>query len=469
MAYVHESAITTALSHLRESSYGVARASGDTFRRIISDTRNVATDALSFGNDGGYETGVDIPTEYWGENASTEFPITPKFNFQDIGYQLDLAMGGYSVSGPDGGLYTHVFTPQDSGIDRQLPSRTGMKDYGAGGLEVYPGMFAQGLSITFGQQGRISTSQTLMGNGDIEEDPAGYAMPAINTAPTREYGYASQASGISVSAAGVGTRQVETATAAGSATGNGTVNVTVTAAGLTGSPLLVPVTVTSGDTAAQWAAKVRTALRANSVIRSMFEVTGATTAIILTKWAKAADDATLNIAIAANGTGVTDAATSANTTPGVAGTSESLGCLLETATFNIETPLAHDGYLICSSYLDPTNPMSGQLRAAALFGARRFTLSFDAVDSGIASNLRTWRRNQTDLEVSIPIIGTEANDYSLRISHARARVIDSTRVSGVRGEFLGRRAEIELLGSAAGDGSIPLTITLVNNVASYAS
>lgn len=467
MAEIHDSAIKTALSHLRESSFGVTRANSDTFRRIISDTRNVATDSLSFGNDGGYETGVDIPTEYWGENASTEFPITPKLNFQDIGYQLDLAMGGYSVSGPDGGLYTHTFTPQDSDLSRDLPSRTGMKDYGSLGLELYPGMFSTAFSINFGRQGRISTNQTLMGNGDIEEDPSGYTIP--NNEQDREYAYASQASGIRISEAGVGTRQVETATAAGSATGDGTVNVTVTASGLTGSPILVPVAVLNGDTASDWAAKVRTALRANSVIRSMFEVTGSGTSIILTKWAKEANDGTLNIAIAANGTGVTDAASSANTTAGVAGNSEDLGCLIESATLNINTPLIDDGYLICSSYLDPANPMSGQLRAKAQFGIREFTLSFDAVDSTTSNNLRTWRRNQTDLEVEIPVIGSEANDFSLRIAHTRARVIDSTRTTGVRGGFIGKRAQIALLGAAAGDGSIPLTITLVNDVPSYAS
>lgn len=467
---IHNSAITTAWSRLRESSFGTARAFGDDWRRIISDSRQVASDPLSFGNDGGYETGVDLPTEYWGETASTEFPITPKFNFQDIGYQLDLALGGYSVSGPDGGLYTHTFSPQDSGVSRQLPSRTAMKDYGSIGLELYPGMFSTAFSMTFGKSGRISTSQTLMGNGDIEEDPASYVMPALTDGGTREYGYASQASGISIYEAGTGTRQVETATAAGTITLAGNISVTITAAGLSGSPLNILVAAAGTETPSQWAALVRTALRANSVVRSMFEVTGATTAIILTKWAREANDATLNIALD-NGTttGITPAPTSANTTGGVVGVSESLGCLIEEATLTINNPLADDGYRICSSYLDSANPMSGQLRAEALFGIREMTLSFNAREDGISNNLRTWRRDQTDLTVEIPIIGTEANDYSLRIAHARARVIDSTRIPNAGGDFIGKQAQIALLGAAAGDGSIPLTFTLVNNVASYAS
>jgi hypothetical protein len=124
-----------------------------------------------------------------------------------------------------------------------------------------------------------------------------------------------------------GTAQVETATAAGTASASGNVSVTVTGAGMTGSPLTISVPVVNGDTAAVWAAKVRTALSANATIASRYTVGGSTTAISLTR--KPFDifgvdyifpnDVTLNIAIA-NGSpspGITAAATSANTTAGV--------------------------------------------------------------------------------------------------------------------------------------------------------
>jgi hypothetical protein len=295
MAVQHNSSIRTAWSRLRETSYANARAAGADWRRIISATRAVVNDELSFGNDQGYETGVDIPTEYWGETANTSFGVDPKFNFQDIGYMLDMALGGYSVSGPDGGLYTHTFTPQDMSISRQMPSRTGLKSQIK--LLLLPGLVSTAFSIVFGKMGRISTSMNLVGNGDIDEDPASYAMPALTAGGTREYGYAAQVGGMSLSEAGVGTRQVETTTAAGTASTSANLNAIVTAAGLTGSPITVAVAITSGDTPAVWAGKVRTALRANSVINSFFEVTGATTAIILTARAKAANDATMNLQI----------------------------------------------------------------------------------------------------------------------------------------------------------------------------
>jgi hypothetical protein len=129
-----------------------------------------------------------------------------------------------------------------------------------------------------------------------------------------------------------GAQQVETATAAGTITGAGDAAVVVTATGMAGSPLTLNVPVALNDTAAQWAAKVRTALAANVTIAGRFDVSGTSTAIILMRKPRTtitsgatsvpirlANDANLNISLN-NGTctGITPAATSANTTAGVA-------------------------------------------------------------------------------------------------------------------------------------------------------
>ena len=128
-----------------------------------------------------------------------------------------------------------------------------------------------------------------------------------------------------------GTAQVETATAAGTITASGNAAVVVTAAGMTGSPKTINVPVLNGDTAAVWAGKVRTALASDTDVSALFAVSGTTTAIVLTRKATktytlrgasvplyAANDSTLNISLD-NGTctGITTAATSANTTAGV--------------------------------------------------------------------------------------------------------------------------------------------------------
>lgn len=133
-------------------------------------------------------------------------------------------------------------------------------------------------------------------------------------------------------ATGPGTPQVETATAAGTITGDGDAAVVVTGAGITGSPVTVNVPVLNGDTAAVWAGKVRTALAANAAITALYTVGGSTTAISLTKIVAAANDATLNISLD-NGTctGITTAATSANTTPGVAPAITSTAAQVRTA------------------------------------------------------------------------------------------------------------------------------------------
>ena len=127
-----------------------------------------------------------------------------------------------------------------------------------------------------------------------------------------------------------GTQQVETATAAGTVTLAGNATITVTAAGMTGSPKAISVAVALSDTPTLWAAKVRTALAADTAVSGLFTVSGATTAIVLTRketslGLRLANDSTLNIAIA-NGTstGITAAPTSTNTTAGVVSSGASI-------------------------------------------------------------------------------------------------------------------------------------------------
>jgi hypothetical protein len=118
-----------------------------------------------------------------------------------------------------------------------------------------------------------------------------------------------------------GTAQVETATVLGTIgpAGAGNATVIVTAAGMTGSPITTPVAVANDDTASDVAGKIRVALALVANIDAYFTVSGASAAVILTRKAAAANDATLNISVD-NGTctGLTAALTSANTTAGVA-------------------------------------------------------------------------------------------------------------------------------------------------------
>lgn len=123
--------------------------------------------------------------------------------------------------------------------------------------------------------------------------------------------------------------QVETATAAGTVTTAGNASVTITTA-LLEEDEVVAVPVVLDDDAAAIALAIRTALAANANIAAHFDVSGEAAEVILTAKLPAANDATLNIAIA-DGTGegasvgVTTAATSANTTAGVATDQVSVG------------------------------------------------------------------------------------------------------------------------------------------------
>lgn len=116
-----------------------------------------------------------------------------------------------------------------------------------------------------------------------------------------------------------GAKQKETATAVGTITQTGKAVVTVTSALVTGSPLATEVDVAENDTADDWAAKVREALDDVAAITAHYTVGGQNASISLEAKVEAANDATLNIALAdGDSAGITEDATSDNTTAGVA-------------------------------------------------------------------------------------------------------------------------------------------------------
>lgn len=126
-----------------------------------------------------------------------------------------------------------------------------------------------------------------------------------------------------------GTKQVETATCAGTITTAGNAKVTVTAAGMTGSPKAISFPVELNDDAAAIAAACRAALTADADVTGMFDVSGEGADVVLTRKLAVVNDDTLNIAIADGAgdgasDGVTEAAESTATTGGVAADTQTL-------------------------------------------------------------------------------------------------------------------------------------------------
>jgi hypothetical protein len=115
-----------------------------------------------------------------------------------------------------------------------------------------------------------------------------------------------------------GTAQQETQTAVGTITGTGSLTVTVTSARFV-APVVLSVSVNSGDTATAWAAKVAADMSSNATIALHFNVDNIGADVALTAKVIAANDGTLNVAFAAGTTaGITPDASSNNTTAGVA-------------------------------------------------------------------------------------------------------------------------------------------------------
>jgi hypothetical protein len=461
MSLITPNQVERSISRLNETSYGVDRTNADDFRRIISDAAGIAALSTAFADDQGYDNGSDVPSDKWATTVDAGVNFTPDFCFQDIGYFLKDFLGAYSVSGA-AAPYIHVFTPQDMNTSRQLPSRTYLEKLGGLYLRKLSSIVGTQLKISGGKMGRLKVSAQYTGSGKYAKDPAGYTSPAVTA--DREWAYGSQAF-FRLYDNDDGTAQQETATAAGTITGSGNATVVVTAAGLTGSPNTVSVPVTSGDTAAVWADKVRVALRNHLVISNFFAVSGTGTAIILTARVRAANDSTLNISLD-NGTstGITTAGTSANTTAGVVGDAQSYTCDLESWSLTIDTPPVDPGYRQCSDYVVAGDPRSGQARSEFYVGARKFTFSFTArLNTG--DKTRDWMQAGTDVTLEIPIVGIDSGNSSLRMVHTRG-LIDSAQETPDVGGFVGISGSVDLMSNS---GTIPFTATLMNDVASYAS
>ena len=151
----------------------------------------------------------------------------------------------------------------------------------------------------------------------------------------RNFGAALTKAGVPTS----GVYQVETAIVVGTITLAGDAKFTETAAGMAGSPKDVSVAVALNDTAAQVAAKARTALAADADVAAMFGVSGTGANVALIALQSAANDATLNIAYDNDTcTGLTPDASSNNTTAGVKGDYKGVvtgNCCIDTTNHDI--------------------------------------------------------------------------------------------------------------------------------------
>lgn len=114
------------------------------------------------------------------------------------------------------------------------------------------------------------------------------------------------------------TLQVETATVVGAITGTGNATIVFTAANMPSSPLTISVPVENGDAIATTAKKIVGVLSTYKDITNLFTLENSGATVIITSKKAYPNDSTLNLSID-NGTctGLTTAASSANTTAGV--------------------------------------------------------------------------------------------------------------------------------------------------------
>jgi phage tail sheath protein FI len=212
-------------------------------------------------------------------------------------------------------------------------------------------------------------------------------------------------------------KQVETATVIGTITGTGNATVTITAAGMTGSPKAISVAVNENDTATVVAGKIRTALNADSAVTALFTVGGTGANVVLTRKICAANDSTLNIAIA-NGTctGLTAAPTSTDTTAGVAATSYTVkvtfnGELVETFEDVVSTTSAANYYDVAINGV--SEYLTAELNATLVEGSATMAGGVNGVSDIVDNDFLTALTAFDGTEINLVAIPGQTSDAML--------------------------------------------------------
>ncbi len=207
-------------------------------------------------------------------------------------------------------------------------------------------------------------------------------------------------------------------TTAGVAPGTGNATVVTTASGVSGTPITTSVAVVAGDVAATWAGKVRTALGNDANITALYTVGGSSATISLTRILPATNDSTLNINLD-NGTctGITTAASSANSTAGVAQqitvttsfsggvTQVAVGSAITATRIGVGTAATPGGTAVstatvCTNLLNAINAVAAP---AFLFTATQgagTTVTLTANTRGTAGNAFTLTQSATNFAVT---------------------------------------------------------------------
>ena len=280
-----------------------------------------------------------------------------------------------------------------------------------------------------------------------------------------------------------GVAQVETATVAGTVTGAGDASVIVTAAGMTNSPKTVAVALLDGDDDEAIATKVRAALTLDADVSAWFTIGGAGANVALTVKSAAADDVSMNIAVANDScVGIVNDASSVHTTAGVLGqlqveTATAVGTIqtgvlqVETATIvgTIQTAvLQKETATIVGDVVDPgyaivTVTAAG---AAALAAGKEIQVVLAALDDAatVADKIKTALGLDEDV-TGFFTVGGIGTDVALTVKSAAAN--DATmNIAYTNGTCTGLTEDLTstdtTAGAASGAGNVSVTVTAAN-------
>lgn len=216
-----------------------------------------------------------------------------------------------------------------------------------------------------------------------------------------------------------GTYQVETATVAGTITTSGNMSVVITASEVVGSPVTISVPISAGESTSTIASRVRSYIEANKNITDIYSVSGSGANIVLTQRQYLGNDSTLNISLDNDTSeGLTQAATSTNTTAGV---SVTLSTENEYKSF---APMESGWVMIDSGGENKTETLVNKTLTSPVLT----TPKIDDGDAGVS--ITSANQTHASATVTIPNIGDAADEFVMKDTAQTVanKILDDTNV-----------------------------------------
>lgn len=168
-----------------QTNYQTAKAlAANALRKILVSDKNFMDVEPKTADDTEWSHGFNNATEQWLESHDTKVSHSMPGYIEEIVRPIKLAMGGYAVATPSGGVLSkeHTMTPQDFNVSRQLQAVSYFEKLGIHDI-LFPSVLVDGFNLKGNDLGVLMLDFGLQGSGKII-NPSGVTVATHVQTPT---------------------------------------------------------------------------------------------------------------------------------------------------------------------------------------------------------------------------------------------------------------------------------------------